>query len=155
MYRYIRTTSKKFKYRTLLEYRNAYKLAAYLKIFSYKFKDVDISKCISTPGMSCERVMMSGCSFDDSNTTYISTWPKQKSARDCQDDCKVTTIPKCHFWMYHAANEKCDLYERDKRNCIAVGGPASLSSSYCTGVKHSIIQHILCLFYVRQKRFKM
>ena len=142
MYRYIRAISKEFKYRNSSKNWNACKIAAYLKILSYKFKDVDISKCTSTHGMSCDRVMMSDCSFDDSNTTYISTWPKQKSARDCQKDCKITTIPKCHFWMYHAADEKCQLYERDKRNCHAVGGPRSSSYSYCTGKKNTILSFL-------------
>ena len=92
---------------------------------------------MSTPAMSCERFLLTDCSFDDTNTTYISTWPNIKSTKDCIDACEVTTIPKCHFWMHHSTNETCDLYERDKRHCYAVGGPASLTTLYCTGMKEN------------------
>merc|ERR1712038_280610 len=51
--------------------------------------DLDIERCLSTPSMSCERVMLTDCSFEDDNTTYISHWPKQKSPADCQDKCKI------------------------------------------------------------------
>ena len=50
---------------------------------------------MSTPSMSCERVMRTEYSFNDDKTTYISH-----------------------------SNETCDLYERDKRACHSVGGPA-------------------------------
>ena len=78
--------------------------------------------------------MLTDCSFEDDNTTYISSWPKQKSPQDCEYDCQITTIPTCHFWMQHTAKEKCDLYERDRRTCHAVAGPASLTGLYCTGM---------------------
>ena len=94
--------------------------------------NLDIEKCISTQALSCERVMLTECCFEDSNTTYISSWPKLKSAKACQQACKITTLPICHFWMYHSSTEKCDLYERDKRHCHGVGGPASVSASYCS-----------------------
>ena len=99
-----------------------------------KLKDIDIEQCMSTPSMSCERVMPTDCNFEDGNTTYISTWPRQKSAKDCENKCKLTTIPECHFWMHQWSNETCDLYERDKRTCHSVGGPASLTGLYCTGM---------------------
>ena len=101
-----------------------------------KLKDIDIEQCMSTPRMSCERVMSADCSFEDDHTTYISTWPRQKSAKDCENKCKLTTIPECHFWMHHWSNETCDLYERDKRKCHSVGGPASLTGLYCTGITY-------------------
>ena len=87
--------------------------------------------------MSCERVMLTDCSFEDHNTTYISSWRKQKSPKDCEYDCQITTIPKCHFWMQHMAKAKCDLYERDKRTCRGVGGPVSLTGLYCTGTRQN------------------
>ena len=106
----------------------------YFPILISKLKDTDIEKCISTPTMSCERLMPTECNFEDTKTTYISSWPKQKSARDCLHACEITTIPTCHFWMLNSTNEKCDLYERDKRTCHSVGGPASMTGFYCTGV---------------------
>ena len=120
----IRVQTKQFKYRSIFQF----------KFPNCKLKDTDIEKCISTPTMSCERLMPTECRFEDTNTTYISSWPKQKSLRDCLHACEITTIPKCHFWMLNSANEKCDLYERDKRTCHSVGGPASLTDLYCTGV---------------------
>ena len=90
---------------------------------------------MSAPTMSCERVLSTECRFEDDNTTYISSWPNQKTPKDCKDKCVITTIPVCHFWMHHASSEKCDLYERDRRNCNTVGGPASLTALYCTGMK--------------------
>ena len=107
---------------------------SYLNCRHCNLKDLDIERCFSTPNMSCERVMLSDCSFEDDHTTYISSWPKQKSGKDCQNKCQITTIPKCHFWMEHLADERCDLYERDKRTCHAVGGPASMTGFYCTGM---------------------
>ena len=79
--------------------------------------------------------MLTDCSFETDNTTYISHWPKQKSPKDCEDKCVITTIPTCHFWMEHLATEICDLYERDRRTCHGVGGPASLTGLYCTGIR--------------------
>ena len=113
---------------------NACGLLSYLNCLHCKLKYLDIEHCLSTPSMSCERVMLTDCSFEDDHTTYISSWPKQKSGKDCQNKCQVTTIPKCHFWMEHVSDERCDLYERDKRTCHAVAGPASLTGLYCTGM---------------------
>ena len=79
--------------------------------------------------------MLTDCSFENDNTTYISHWPKQKSPKDCEDKCVITTIPTCHFWMEHLATEICDLYERDRRTCHGVGGPALLTGLYCTGIR--------------------
>ena len=99
---------------------------------------------MSTPRMSCERVMSTDCSFEDDHTTYISTWPRQKSEKDCENKCKLTTIPVCHFWMHHWSNETCDLYERDKRICKSVGGPASLTGLYCTGISLILLFFTFC-----------
>ena len=106
---------------------------------------------MSTPSMSCERVLRTECSFNDDNTTYISHWPRQKSPKDCQEKCKITSYPACHFWMHHSSNEICDLYERDKRTCYSIGVPASLTTLYCTGMQtkkhyHSLHLDILLLF---------
>ena len=73
---------------------------------------------MSTPSMSCERVMRTECSFNDDNTTYISHWPRQKCPNDWQIKCKITSYPACHVWMHHSSNETCDLYERDKRDIL-------------------------------------
>ena len=122
----------KFLWRIFLS--KCFLVFSYPNSFYGKLKDIDIEQCMSTPRMSCERVMSTDCSFEDDNTTYISTWPKQDSAKDCENKCKLTTIPECHFWMHHWSNETCDLYERDKRACHSVGGPASLTGLYCTGM---------------------
>ena len=73
---------------------------------------------MSTPSMSCERVMRTECSFNDDKTTYIRHWPRQKSPKDCQEKCKNTSYHACHFWMHHSSNETCDLYERDKKLAV-------------------------------------
>lgn len=80
--------------------------------------------------------MLTDCSFEDDNTTYISHWPRQTSAKHCKDKCQITSYPNCHFWMEHLSTQICDLYERDKRTCHAVGGPASLTGLYCTGMTY-------------------
>ena len=100
--------------------------------------------------MACERVLLTECSFDDTNTTYISTWNNQELPKDCIDACEKTTLPVCHFWMHNSSNKTCTLYERDKRNCHTVGGPASLTASYCTGMKTNKQINSLQFFHVVQ-----
>ena len=91
---------------------------------------------MSTATVSCTRVLLTECSFDDpSNTTYINTWHKINTTQDCQQKCINNGYPDCHFWIYHSSNQTCEMYERDRRTCHAVGGPASLSAYYCTGMK--------------------
>ena len=113
------------------------------QLFIFLLKDLDVEQCMSAPTMSCERILSTECSFEDDNTTYISTWPQQKTAEDCRNKCEITTVPVCHYWMHHASNETCDLYERDKRTCKSVGGPASSTDLYCTGMKTEILNLVV------------
>ena len=47
--------------------------------------------------------------------------------------CEYSFNDDKNTYISHS-NETCDLYERDKRACHSVGGPASLTTLYCTGM---------------------
>ena len=63
-------------------YKTTYEVFLYPNCLYCELKDLDIEQCMSTPSMSCERVMRTECRFTDDNTTYISHWPRQKCPKE-------------------------------------------------------------------------